>query len=95
MSVGTAGEKGEEAVAGGADGAKYTNGEECDAEVSRGGGRARGPVRRYSSRREASTAAAWGVGPQPGGSCVVGGQMCGAGRVKGLHLNAGVDPRSL
>ena len=59
MSVGTAGEKGEEAVAGGADGAKYTNGEECDAEVSRGGGRARGPVRRYSSRREASTAAAW------------------------------------
>ena len=28
MSVGTAGEKGEEAVAGGADGAKYTNGEE-------------------------------------------------------------------
>ena len=37
MSVGTAGEKGEEAVAGGADGAKYTNGEECDAEVSRGG----------------------------------------------------------
>ena len=36
MSVGTAGEKGEEAVAGGADGAKYTNGEECDAEVSRG-----------------------------------------------------------
>ena len=39
MSVGTAGEKGEEAVAGGADGAKYTNGEECDAEVSQGGGR--------------------------------------------------------
>ena len=40
MSVGTAGEKGEEAdtVARGADGAKYTNGEECDAEVSRGGG---------------------------------------------------------
>ena len=37
MSVGTAGEKGEEAVAGGADGAKHTNGEECDAEVSRGG----------------------------------------------------------
>ena len=30
-------EKGEEAVAGGADGAKYTNGEDCDAEVSRGG----------------------------------------------------------
>ena len=59
MSVGTAGEKGEKAVAGGANGAKDTNGEECDAEVGRGGGRARGPVRRYSSRREASTAAAW------------------------------------
>ena len=42
MSVGTAGEKGEEAVAGGADGAKYTNGEECDAEVSRGGGEREG-----------------------------------------------------
>ena len=37
MSVGTAGEKGEKAVAGGANGAKDTNGEECDAEVSRGG----------------------------------------------------------
>ena len=43
----TAGEKGEEAVAGGADGAKYTNGEECDAEVSRGGRESASTVYEY------------------------------------------------